>query len=383
MGDTTITWILVCTLISNSAYAIIAPFLPLEFAEKGIEGYIIGIIFAVYSIAVIFFSPIVSNMNSRYGSSNLIASGILFMGITFTLFGTLDNMTNSNYIILAAIILRSLQGISSALIQTTCYCIATNDFPKRKHEIVGWVEAVTGMGCIVGPVLGSTLYNFLGFKHTFLVWGSFLIFLSLIIKLNFNHGKPYLIEDFSATLSENFLPMNQSIDQADEVSFNESQKVTTMRLLGHVRFFLAALSSALVYFMCCCLEPILATRLLDFDLTHLQIGLFFTIWSFTYIPSSIAVQYMSRKIEARLIIIFASFFCGISFFVTGPSQMLGLPDTLLLMGVGQAMIGVFTAIMIVPGLPEMVESMLPLYPGQEREVNETSSGIFNAFLGLG
>ena len=47
------------------------------------------------------------------------------------------------------------------------------------------------------------------------------------------------------------------------------------------------------------------------------------------------------------------------------------------------MIGIFTAIMIVPGLPEMVESMLPLYPGQEREVNETSSGIFNAFLGLG
>ena len=47
------------------------------------------------------------------------------------------------------------------------------------------------------------------------------------------------------------------------------------------------------------------------------------------------------------------------------------------------MIGIFTAIMIVPGLPEMVESMIPLYPGQEREVNETASGIFNAFLGLG
>ena len=74
---------------------------------------------------------------------------------------------------------------------------------------------------------------------------------------------------------------------------------------------------------------------------------------------------------------------GVSFLLVGPSQMLSFPDSLVIMGIGQGMIGIFLAIMIVPGLPEMVESMLPLYPGQEREVNETSSGIFNAFLGLG
>ena len=215
MGDSTISWILICTLISNSAYAIIAPFLPLEFEDKGIEGSIIGIIFAVYSVAVILFSPVVSKMNTSYGSANLIAIGILFMGICFALFAFVDDMTNKNHIITLAIFLRFFQGISSALIQTTCYCIATNDFPEKKHEIVGWVEACTGLGCILGPVLGSILYNFLGFKHTFLVWGSFLIFLALIVKLNFEHGK-YYIEDMSANLSEYLLlPLNQSIDQDD------------------------------------------------------------------------------------------------------------------------------------------------------------------------
>ena len=110
--------------------------------------------------------------------------------------------------------------------------------------------------------------------------------------------------------------------------------MTTCGLLSKPRFFLAAMSSAMVYFMCCCLEPILAPRLLDFNLTSVQIGLFFTIWSVTYIPSSIAVQYVSRKIEARLIIIFASFFCGVAFFITGPSQMLGMPDKLWLLALG-------------------------------------------------
>jgi MFS family permease len=57
LPDSAINWIMICTLISNSAYAIIAPFLPIEFADKGVEGSIVGIIFAIYSIAVIFASP--------------------------------------------------------------------------------------------------------------------------------------------------------------------------------------------------------------------------------------------------------------------------------------------------------------------------------------
>ena len=55
-----IVWILICTLISNSAYALIAPFLPLEFKEKGISTHLIGLIFAVYSVAVILVSPLVA-----------------------------------------------------------------------------------------------------------------------------------------------------------------------------------------------------------------------------------------------------------------------------------------------------------------------------------
>ena len=39
---------------------------------------------------------------------------------------------------------------------------------------------------------------------------------------------------------------------------------------------------------------------------------------------------------------------------------------------------------MIPGLPEMVESMKPKFPKeQERQVNDYSSGIFNSFLGFG
>ena len=185
--ESAIVWICVCTLISNSAYALIAPFLPLEFKMKGIDALHVGLIFAIYSVAVIFMSPCVSKILPKWGYANTISFGVLLMGIAFALFSEIDNMENTQLITGYALVLRFVQGISSALVQTTCYCIATNDFPEKKTQIVGLVEAITGIGCILGPVIGSTLYFFLGFKQTFLVYGSFLIFLAIVIKINFSH----------------------------------------------------------------------------------------------------------------------------------------------------------------------------------------------------
>ena len=156
-----------------------------------------------------------------------------------------------------------------------------------------------------------------------------------------------------------------------------------MKLLCHARFTLAALAASLVYFMYSFMEPILAERLTDFDLTSMQIGLFFAIFAVFYIPSSIAVQYMPPTVDKRFTIIISCFFAGIAFLLVGPSQLFAMPNSLVIMGVGQALAGVFSAFMMIPCLPEMVESTLPLYPGQERQVNDLSSGLFNAFLGFG
>lgn len=146
---------------------------------------------------------------------------------------------------------------------------------------------------------------------------------------------------------------------------------------------MAALSSALCYFVCTFLEPILAARLIEFDLGTMQIGLFFAIWPIFYIPSSIAIQYVPGWVDKRFTIIIASFLTFVAFIFVGPSELFNLPNSLVIMGIGQALIGIFTAFMMIPGLPEMVESTIPLYPGQEREINDLSSGIYNSFLGFG
>ena len=163
MVDGKLVWILICTLISNSAYALIAPFLPLEFKEKGVEGEMIGIMFALYSVAVIICSPFVGKTLVFCGNANMIALGIATMGTAFVFFGLLDQLESLVYIFTAGCILRFVQGAASAFVQTTCYSIAINEFPKRKEEVVGWVEAMTGVGLISGPIIGSSLYSILGY----------------------------------------------------------------------------------------------------------------------------------------------------------------------------------------------------------------------------
>jgi MFS family permease len=109
--DAKIFWILFCTFISNLAYSVIAPFLPNEFVAKNISLTVIGLIFAVYSVAVIIWSPIVGDkilLGCEADPKKVIVWGMILMGICFFLFGFIDYIESNNFLIAAGIIIRLL-----------------------------------------------------------------------------------------------------------------------------------------------------------------------------------------------------------------------------------------------------------------------------------
>ena len=83
-------------------------------------------IFMVYSISVLFLSPLVSTIIVKIGERNLISIGTASMGVCFVLFGIIDNMKNYWLVMGYAIVLRMLQGACSSFVQVTCYSISTN-----------------------------------------------------------------------------------------------------------------------------------------------------------------------------------------------------------------------------------------------------------------
>lgn len=131
------------------------------------------------------------------------------------------------------------------------------------------------------------------------------------------------------------------------------------------------------------MEPILAFRIKDYNLSQVQIGVFFVVLPIFYIPCSMLVQRVPNGVQKRAVMIIA---CVASFFgnlFVGPSLMFQFPDNIYMAAIGQVAHGIVDPYILVPSLPEMIESVLPLYPGQEERINNLSSGLFNMFLGIG
>jgi MFS family permease len=183
--DRKIFWVLLATFVANIAYSVIAPFLPIEFAAKGINEGQIGLIFAVYSLAAILASLFVGKSLSVYGPANMITAGLVIMGLCFIAFGFIQDMTDATKVFYFGMLLRFIQGASQSFVLVTGLSVATNDYPEIKDKLCGWIECAVGLGLMVGPIIGSFLYSATNFKMTFLVYGVFLIVVAALFKVKY------------------------------------------------------------------------------------------------------------------------------------------------------------------------------------------------------
>lgn len=168
--------------LSTSActvYAIIAPFMPFEIKKMGIDESWLGFIFSVYSVGVLVGSPISGKLLPLYGSRNVIRWGITIMGCSFILFGSCEYIKNHLVFMTVALSVRFVEGFATSMMLTAFCSICTNQYPDRKEELIGYLEAFNGIGLVVGPIIGSALYSIIGFSSTFLLIGIYFIIMSL------------------------------------------------------------------------------------------------------------------------------------------------------------------------------------------------------------
>jgi len=106
--DRTVYFLLVCNVISNSAYGMIAPFLPQQLQAKGVEESVIGMIFSSYSAAVIVMSLFVGKIFDRIGPVYTLGYGLFQMGCAIILFGFIERMEGAVFISVYSICVRLL-----------------------------------------------------------------------------------------------------------------------------------------------------------------------------------------------------------------------------------------------------------------------------------
>jgi hypothetical protein len=72
-------------------------------------------------------------------------------------------------------------------------------------------------------------------------------------------------------------------------------------------------------------------------------------------------QFVPKRMEKRLVMMLGCLFTGLSLFIVGPSTLLHLPHSLPLMILGQSVLGLCRPFCFIHALPEMTESVEPLY----------------------
>lgn len=61
------------------------------------------------------------------------------------------------------------------MVQTACYAIITFVYSDNREKYLGYAEAVTGIGLMLGPVIGGPLFEYLGYFWSFAVFGAILL----------------------------------------------------------------------------------------------------------------------------------------------------------------------------------------------------------------
>lgn len=172
-------------VFTNSVYSLASLFLPVVFKEKDVPGIWVGLVFSMYSIAVVLVSPVIGKVVSRIGFANLIAVGLILMGISIIPIGFLPDIENDYTTLAVGIFLRALQGTASASINSTCYSLAANKYSDNVTVVVGLLEASSGTGLVVGLLGGSIIYEGMGYRAVFSIFGGLLPILAIVTRILF------------------------------------------------------------------------------------------------------------------------------------------------------------------------------------------------------
>jgi DHA1 family multidrug resistance protein-like MFS transporter len=179
--------ILFCiNVLSAIGYSLLAPLYPTLAIEKGVEEYIVGIIFSFFAISNIISIPLTPKLINKFGRKNLFYMGIIIEASCTILFGMVRWINNYYIFIITSLFARFCQGIGSGLSSTLAYSIAASLCDRSNLKAtMGFMELAYSLGLTVGPILASILFYFNGHSFPFYVCGFLtLLCLPFIEKLN-------------------------------------------------------------------------------------------------------------------------------------------------------------------------------------------------------
>lgn len=222
------------------------------------------------------------------------------------------------------------------------------------------MEAAGGIGLFVGPIVGGTLYTIGGYATPFFVTTGALALLS-----------PYFMSK-----------LHVELDRISE-GVSKEKSISILTLLGNRRISFAALTQVINLILITFAEPILSIRLEDFSISSGVAAIFFAIPTMFYILGAPFIYKINSKIANRTLLHLGYTIIFFSLVLMGPSYILAFNDSVGWIITGLVIMGLAFAFAMIPIMPEMIDAAGDKYKGQESEINDRLSSLYNICAGAG
>jgi MFS family permease len=61
------------------------------------------------------------------------------------------------------------------MVATSAYSIVSIEFPLQREIYIGYCQTAVGLGLLLGPVIGTTIYGFVEYELTFYILAGILV----------------------------------------------------------------------------------------------------------------------------------------------------------------------------------------------------------------
>ena len=147
----------VVAFVDMVGLTMIVPILPYYATDFGAGAATIGVLISAFSVAQLAVAPVWGRVSDRYGRRPAILAGLLITAGAYVLFGFAHSVPT----LLAA---RLVQGVGGGTIGVVQAYVADVSAPDQRTKSLGWITAITSLGAVAGPAVGSLLVSLGGLE---------------------------------------------------------------------------------------------------------------------------------------------------------------------------------------------------------------------------
>lgn len=133
---------------------LVVPVMPQYMTELNINGSLVGMLVAAFSLTQFLFSPIAGRLSDALGRKKIIVAGMIIFAISELMFG----LVNTSLLLFVS---RMMGGIGAALIMPAVMAyVADVSSSEERATGMGFINAAITTGFIIGPGIGGFIAEF-------------------------------------------------------------------------------------------------------------------------------------------------------------------------------------------------------------------------------